>query len=99
MSEAKHTPGPWVGFMDSGKLVAIMPAGSPGDICLFAVPPSDVDGDVMIAAPDMLAALQVAERYIDAVCANTPDKKKRRNYSEARGIVRAAIAKATGAAL
>jgi hypothetical protein len=56
------TPGPWTGFVDKGRLVAIMPSGRPGDICTFADPPSDADAAFMLAAtPDAILALY-AER-------------------------------------
>lgn len=52
-----HTAGPWVGFSDQGRCVAIMPAGRDGDICTFAQWPNDADARLIAAAPDMLAAL------------------------------------------
>lgn len=53
----EHTPGPWVGFSDQGKDVAILPAGKDGTICDFSEPyPSRADAQVMIAAPDLLRA-------------------------------------------
>lgn len=61
---AKHTPGPWVGFSDRGRLFAIMPAGREGDVCQFSVPPTDADGHLMTAAPDLLAALQHVRKLI-----------------------------------
>lgn len=45
------------------------------------------------AMSDMLNALEVAERYLDAVCFNTSNPKKRKNYADALSIVRAAIEK------
>ena len=58
MSETKFTPGPWVGFMDEGKWIAILPAGRPGDICTFQWRPSNADGNLMTAAPDLYEALE-----------------------------------------
>jgi hypothetical protein len=55
MSESKHTPGPWVGFSDDGQLTAIMPAMRSGDVCTFKLPPSEADGRLMIAAPELKA--------------------------------------------
>ena len=59
---AEHTPLPWVGFSDEGKLMAIMPAGRPGDVCTFAQSPSRPDGDLLLrsvnALPDLIAALE-----------------------------------------
>jgi hypothetical protein len=37
-------------------------------------------------------ALDVARRYVDAVVVNTPDKKKRRNYSDCLRIIDDAVA-------
>ena len=56
MGDSNYTPEPWVGFSDQGKLVAIMPAMREGNICTFAQSPTDADGRIMIAAPDLLAA-------------------------------------------
>lgn len=54
---AKHTPGPWVGFNERGKLVAIMPANRPGDVASFSAPyPSDADAALLLAAPNLLEA-------------------------------------------
>lgn len=52
-----YTPGPWIGFTDQKKVVAIMPAGREGDICTFGQSPSDADARLMIAAPAMARAL------------------------------------------
>lgn len=65
----EHTPGPWVGFNDEGSLFSIMPAGRDGDICRFAVSPSDADGSLMIAAPDLLDALKIAVGHIEHMAA------------------------------
>jgi len=59
-----HTPGPWVGFADQGATIAIMAASRPGDICSFSVPPTDDDGRLMIAAPDLLSALLSVNKLI-----------------------------------
>lgn len=78
-----HTPGPWVGFTDEGRLFAIMPAGRNGDICTFKVPPSEADGFLMTAAPDLLKALMAVVAIAD---------RKTVEFDRAR----AAIAKANG---
>lgn len=62
--EAKHTPGPWVQFADQGKVVAIMPAGRPGDVCAFSASPSDADANLIAAAPDMLALLKAMHETV-----------------------------------
>jgi D-serine deaminase-like pyridoxal phosphate-dependent protein len=51
-----HTPGPWVGFSDQGKCIAIMPAMRGGDVCTFEKPPSADDARLIVAAPDLLSA-------------------------------------------
>ncbi|KAF0137360.1 MAG: hypothetical protein FD152_535 [Xanthobacteraceae bacterium] len=56
------TPGPWVGFSDKGKLAAIMPAGRPGDVCVFEQPPSDEDGRFMLLANPAAILALYAER-------------------------------------
>ena len=61
MNKVEHTLGPWVGFEDQGKLVAIMPAGREGDVCTFAKAPSDSDGTLMTLAPTMLYLLRCIE--------------------------------------
>jgi hypothetical protein len=38
-----------------------MPAGRDGDICVFKLPPSEADGRLMTAAPDLLEAAQLLE--------------------------------------
>lgn len=68
---SEHTPGPWVGFADQGKCVAIMPAMREGDICTFQQPPSDADATLMIMAPLLLKALLLARKrieYLGVVC-------------------------------
>lgn len=56
------TPGPRTGFVDKGRLVAIMPSGRPGDICTFADPPSDADAAFMLAATPAAILALYAER-------------------------------------
>ncbi len=58
---SEHTSGPWVGFSDQGKVVAIMPAGREGDVCTFQQPPSDADARLMILAPALVEALELQE--------------------------------------
>ena len=70
-SEQKHTPGPWVGFSEGSKVIAIMPAGRLGDICVFRYSPSDADASLMIAAPELLAScvefLPILERQLESI--------------------------------
>lgn len=51
------TKGPWVGFFDAGKPVAIMPAMRSGDICTFDKPPAIGDFNIMRSAPELCVAL------------------------------------------
>lgn len=86
---SEHTPGPWVGFLDQRKPAAIMRAMRPGDICTFDMPPTQADFALMIAAPDLLAALKMAEGQLVEFWMNGG------GGSEAVDTVRAVIAKAT----
>jgi hypothetical protein len=54
---SEHTPGPWVGFLDGEHVMAIKPAGRPGDVCQFWLPPTDADARLIAAAPDLLDAI------------------------------------------
>lgn len=87
---SEHTPGPWVGFSDEGRLVAMMPAGRDGDICSFMVSPSEADGSLMLAAPDLLMVAQAAEIAL---------RNRDQSVAEARllAAIKIAIAKAIGA--
>lgn len=68
---AEHTPTPWVGFQDHGRLVAIMPAGGEGDICTFEEIPSYADGDFILRAVNnhapMLKSLEHCVRLFDTL--------------------------------
>jgi hypothetical protein len=104
MSEIQHLPGPWfvaetddnedypetvIRGMDgaAGVAVAIDFAKMPGV--------REANARLISAAPELLAAAQIALTYIEAVCFNTPNPKKRNNYADAASQIRAAIAKAT----
>lgn len=52
---------------------------------------------LIAAAPELLQGCETALSYIEAVCFNTPNPKKQKNYADCAAILRAAIAKATGA--
>jgi hypothetical protein len=60
-----HTPGPWVGYSDDGQLMAIMPSMRSGNVCTFTLPPSEADGRLMVAAPDLLAALKALKVAVE----------------------------------
>lgn len=95
MAESKHTPGPWVEFVDEGETVAIIPAGREGDICSFAAPyPKRDDARLMRAAPDLLGALQQIESgsFPGAGTAAIDGTFS----AKLQAIARAAIVKATG---
>ena len=47
---------------------------------------------------ELMEAAEMALSYIEAVCFNTPNEKKRRNYADAASKIRAARAKTRGAA-
>lgn len=51
---------------------------------------------LIAAAPELLAVAEMALSYIEAVCFNTPNEKKRRNYADAASQIRAALSKARG---
>lgn len=88
-----HTQGPWVGFADKGKVVAIMPAGRRGDVCTFGVCPSDADAALMIAAPDLLAALR---DWLMLEASTLQGSQYKSAYNRCKANARAAITKAQG---
>lgn len=53
---SEHTPGPWVAFFVDGRASVIMPAGRPGDICLFRDGAAEADARLIAAAPELLEA-------------------------------------------
>lgn len=59
-------------------------------------PIQEANAHAINAATDLLEACETSLRYIEAVCFNTPNPKKRKNYADCASILRAAIAKATG---
>ena len=59
MSEAKHTPGPWVEFTIGGETVAIMAAGRPDEVCSLDGPIKGADARLIAAAPAMYEALRL----------------------------------------
>lgn len=83
------TPGPWIGFLRDGMIVAILPAGRNHTICEFSEPPTNENANLMIAAPDLLAALKV----LSAGMSDARDSKPAVTAEEVRQA-RAAIDKA-----
>jgi len=71
---ATHTPTPWVGFNDQGKLVAIMPAMHEGDICTFSQSPSTADGDFILTAVNSHASLKARNAELESAlrCISVP---------------------------
>lgn len=96
---SKHTPGPWVGFVDQGTLASIMPAMRSGSICTFMGGPTEPDGQLMIAAPDLLAALRGALVVIESMPRPTEGLVSRNvqaAWDKRVAAIHAAIAKAGG---
>jgi hypothetical protein len=87
----QHTPGPWTtdGNAESGNLDIISPLGRVAmmdcDHDLTAI-----DAQLIAAAPDLLAALQMVDRIW------SHDQTSNIDPTSPLAIVRAAIAKATG---
>jgi alkylhydroperoxidase family enzyme len=107
MIEIKHTPGPWEAIgrtvsAENGSVFCI--ADCNAAITGRGWSGTDYTGEqyqlanarLIAAAPELLAAAQIGLQYIEAVCFNTPNPKKRANYADAASIIRAAITKATG---
>lgn len=102
----KHTPGEWslskAKHMGGEYVVATL-AHDRGDRALVVHAPhgdpsqDDANAQLIIAARDLLEAAEIGLHYIEAVCFNTPNPKKRENYARAASKIRAAITKATGA--
>ena len=92
MSGAKHTPGPWVIYLDAGVAASVMPAGRDGDVCTMAeeyrtMIEVNANAALIAAAPDLLAACEALITYVPE--APGVDHAVRR-------IAAAAIAKARG---
>ncbi|WP_186056532.1 hypothetical protein [Burkholderia gladioli] len=103
MSESKQqwTPGPW--SYDRG----IIPPDGPGrystvsadgDVVVAEIndliPEGIANAKLIAAAPELVEAAKIGLQYIEAVCFNTPNPKKRANYADAASKIRAALAKA-----
>lgn len=92
-----HTKGPWRvgGPTEYTNQVSIEPAIG----CVYGAGDEvKANANLIAAAPELLTACHISLSYLEAVCFNTPNPKKRRNYADAAAILHAAIAKATGAA-
>jgi hypothetical protein len=103
MSAIQHLPGPWfvaetddnegypetvIRGMDgiAGVAVAVDFEKIPGM--------REANATLISAAPELLNAAQIGLKYIEAVCFNTANPKKRKNYADAASIIRQAIEKA-----
>ena len=105
---AQHTPGNWRPGMRGGTVVSDKPLPNynlngghdeveyyGGHLIAESIWRAE-DARLIAAAPDLLEASETALSYIEAVCFNTPNPKKRKNYADCASILRAAIAKAKG---
>lgn len=105
--EAKHTPGPWEIELPSGRqekdgiLPSVNATGFRGEICCGVF--KKADAQLIAAAPEMLEALKVARKMIEACwtgkphprnCFCLPDRCPRKQVD--RAIAKATGAKATG---
>lgn len=107
----KHTPGPWT-IWTSNSYRRIVSDTTRREVLCGTVQRSDgcpdlhfpngghegPDARLIAAAPELLAVAEMALSYIEAVCFNTPNEKKRRNYADAASQIRATLSKARGAA-
>lgn len=102
--DAKFTPGPWLtkreGF-SSVYVEARIGGGMIQEVAMCGPTESgqvqqEANANLIAAAPDLLEAAKTALGYIEAVCFNTNNAKKRNNYADAAREIRAAISKATG---
>ena len=104
MSNAKHTPGPWVilkGYDGTVEVSASRPyrinnisAGTPLICDVYQHPEFDgfssqANANLIAAAPELLEALALISRYIEPTAVDAASMQK---------VARAAIAKATGTA-
>jgi len=103
---SKHTPGPWRRGRKHNSIVADSPAtgirGSDdveaygGHMICESV--NEPNGQLIIAATEMLEALRDVQRYFDALDEMQPDRKNKRGTEgkRIREVVQDAIAKAKG---
>lgn len=109
MNAQTHTPGPWavtgqresarqiVVKASNGRTIALVPFNTEREVDSGSPLTDGSDASLIAAAPELLDALERAEKHVAKVC----DETTRRDLPEWFGdlaIIRAAIAKATGAA-
>ncbi len=107
MSDTKHTPGPflpqfneienrWSIVADNGSrpyLIAVVENGQPGD----SLDTEEATAHLLAAAPEMLEALELAERFIKSDCMDHAIVNMPNAPVETLGDrLRSVIAKATG---
>ena len=93
MSNAKHTPGPFVADHNPHDLCAVVMA--PGANCTAREIHNRADADLFAASPDMLSALLEAEYAVQELCEGQDPANE---CWAILGRIRAAIAKTTGGA-
>lgn len=103
MSETKHTPGPWDYDCDSGGCYFKLSAGEEAiiDCCDFCSTPTintEANARLIAAAPELLEALELAERKFVRlhISLSLNEKAGRRSADKDPDVqeIRAAIAKA-----
>lgn len=92
---ATHTPGEWRVEYDGPSLPIVVAGRHPLEI-IALVRTDDKDARLIAAAPDLLAALEVASRWIDHV--EHAHREIQPMTSEDATLIRAAIAKAKSGA-
>lgn len=100
---AKHTPGPWEACISSNSDTYMIFGPRNEDIVahvpeFMAMPIVTANANLIAAAPDMLAALQSVDREIEALIGEAQWYASGNQAANLCRKVRAAIAKATGAA-
>ncbi len=106
MNGGKPTPGPWA-LDQSSQISCISASGVDGehiDICYLTLPNHKANARLMVAAPDLLAALRLTKRMIDEALpkfnwgASALDANALMLLNETPSAVNAAISKAEGGA-
>lgn len=93
MKTYSHTPGPWA-VGSNGATAKIVDADGKA-VCMLTPRRDMWNGDLLAAAPDMLAALTEAVRVLD-YAASVLEAPQQSHFRATIADARAAIAKATG---
>ena len=88
-----HTEGPWL-RVDTADYAEIRAAGASQAVALVGKP---ADADLIAAAPELLEALVEAERHFGPFAEITINGQRDPEDVRVTALIRAAIAKATGA--